>query len=352
MRDWIRRNPFLSFYVLAIAFPTLLFAYLAATEALLPDLYGPGTGLYRHFFDTMTGFLGEHPLLARHRDSALVFLSVYALVPLAAPFLFFPLAPTLSAVLVTGLGRGAAAARALLGAFVPVRGSLTVRQGLRLYGLVLLTIAGIVAFALLLEWTANEGRRLQSLGDTWGLASPSAFASGWGLALLTNQGGLFEELGWRGYAWPVLARAWRRPLTAAALLGLAWALWHFPREIAPLLSGQSSVASLAVEQALFIGSCIGMTVVAVTFVNHSGGSVWPAIMIHGTLNFLYQGFEAGRTGVRSDISWEPTAIWLAAALAVLVLVGPDLGWRRRLQLHGGDGRSDPANLWAAPAATT
>jgi hypothetical protein len=95
-----------------------------------------------------------------------------------------------------------------------------------------------------------------------------------------------------------------------------------------------------------------MTVVAVTFVNLTGGSVWPAIMIHGTLNYLFMGFETARSGVRSEIVAGPVVFWLVAAAVVLLAVGRDLGWRRRLELHGGDGSTDPANLWAAPAART
>jgi membrane protease YdiL (CAAX protease family) len=349
MRDWIRRNPFLSFYVLAVAFPIVLFAYLALMEAAAPNLYGPGVGVYRHFFDTMAQLLREHPLLALHRDSVLVFLSTYAIVPLAAPFLFFPLGPTVSALMVTGMARGGAAVRALAGAYAPLRGSLTAREGLRIYALVLLTVAGLVAASLLADLVVTGGARMAAMRQTWGLDGLTPFVAGWALALFTNQGGLLEELGWRGYAWPVLARMFRQPLVAATVLGIAWALWHFPREIAPLLAGEQSLTHLVAWQLLFIAGCIGMTVVAVTFVNCTGGSVLPAIMIHGTLNFLYQGFETGRTGVRSDITWEPTVIWVAAALVVVAFFGRDLGWRRRMQIHGGDGRSDPANLWALPA---
>ncbi|MFO1393353.1 MAG: type II CAAX endopeptidase family protein [Steroidobacteraceae bacterium] len=351
MRDWSRHHPFLSFYLLAIAFPVVLFAYLAVMEAAAPDFYRPGVGVYRHFFDTMEALLREHPLLALHRDSVLVFVSTYALVPLAAPFLFFPFGPTASALIVTGVARGGAAVRALLGALAPMRGKLTARDGLRIYGLVLVTIAGLVAASLLVDLLATGGARIAALRRTWGLDAPAAFLAGWSLALFTNQGGLLEELGWRGYAWPVLARSFRRPLVAATLLGIAWALWHFPREIAPLLAGEQSLAHLVTWQLTFIAACVGMTVVAVTFVNYTGGSVLPAIMIHGTLNFLYQGFETGRTGVRSDMTWEPTVVWVVAALVVLAMAGPELGWRRRMQINGGDGRSDPSNLWALPAKT-
>lgn len=349
MREWVRRRPFASFYLLAIAFPTLLFIYLIAMEVLAPDFYGPGVSVYGYFNRQMAQLLEQAPLLTQHRDGVLVYLTLYAMVPPGAPFLLFPFAPTVSALIVTSYGRGKQAARALLGAYRPWRGSLTTREGLRLYALLLLCILGFVSVVMLYDSLANGGARLGQFSRVWGLHAWPTFLAGWGAALFTNQGGLLEELGWRGYAWPLLARRLQRPLVAAAILGVAWALWHLPREIVPAVSGQLTPLSLLRDQALFITSCISMTIVAVTFVNYSGGSVWPAIMIHGTLNYLFLGFETGRTGVRSSFLVEPPLIWLTAALVVMAVVGPDLGWKRRMALHGGDGRTDPANQWALPA---
>jgi len=350
MREFIRQRPFLSFYVLAVAFPTVLFTYLIAMEVAWPDAFGPGISVYKQFNANMAALLQNSPYLTQHRDSVLVYLTLYAMLPLAAPFLFFPFAPTVSAVIVTGIARGGAAVKALLGAYAPKRGSLTWPQALRLYGLLLALIVAGVALVVLLDSLLNGGQRAPQFTKVWALADWRLFAAGWLAALFTNQGALLEELGWRGYAWPVLVRKFGNPLLAAVLLGVAWALWHFPREIVPIVTGQFDFGKLLVDQALFIASCIGMTIVAVTFVNYLGGSVLPAIIIHGTLNYLYLGFETARTGVRSEMTIAPNLFWVTAGLITLLVVGRDLGWKRRMELHGGDGRTDPANLWAGSPA--
>lgn len=343
---WIRRHPFASFYLLAILMPTLLFIYLIALEVLAPNLYGPGVGGMAKFQATMAEFQRNFPVFTQHRDSILVYGSVYLMIPYAAPFFFFPFAPTASALIVTALARGKAVVLALLSLYLPLRGNLGWRDGVRVYGTLLASMTALVVLAMLWESLVNGGARSGQMVQRWGLADPSLFFAGWLMALFTNQGGLLEELGWRGYAWPVLVRKLQQPLVAAVVLGVAWALWHLPREIVPVLTGQFQLSRFLVEQGLFIVSCIGMTIVAVAFVNHAGGSVLPAIMVHGVLNYLYLGFETGQAGVRSNFTWEPVVLWAVAAAVTLLAVGRDLGWSRRLALHGGDGRTDPANFWA------
>jgi membrane protease YdiL (CAAX protease family) len=189
-------------------------------------------------------------------------------------------------------------------------------------------VAG-AAVIVLLDSLLNGGQRLPQFTKAWALADWKLFAAGWLAALFTNQGGLLEELGWRGYAWPVLVRRIGSPLLAAVLLGVAWSLWHLPREILPIAMGQFAIGRFLVEQGLFIVACIGMTIVAVTFVNYLGGSVLPAIIIHGTLNNVYLAFETARTGVRSDMTITPNLFWVTAAVVTLLVVGRDLGWKRR-----------------------
>lgn len=342
----IRRHPFSTYYVLAVLIPTLLFTYLVALEVLAPDLQGPGIGAMAKFQTSLAELQKNSPVFTQHRDSILVYGSLYLMLPYAAPFFFFPFAPTTSALIVTALARGKAAVLSLLSLYLPLRGNLHWRDGVRIYGMLLLSMTALVALAMLWDSLALGGGRTGQMVQRWGLADPSLFFAGWLMALFTNQGGLLEELGWRGYAWPVLMRKLQQPLVAAVVLGIAWALWHLPREILPMLNGKFELGPFLVHQALFIVGCIGMTIVALAFVNHAGGSVLPAIMVHGVLNYLYLGFETGRAGVRSTNTWEPTALWVLAAVGTLLAVGPDLGWKRRLAIHGGNGHADPANLWA------
>jgi CAAX protease family protein len=56
--------------------------------------------------------------------------------------------------------------------------------------------------------------------------------------------GLFEELGWRGYALPRLLRH-HRPAAAALILGAIWLLWHLP-ELVSDPTGQRPVLPFAV----------------------------------------------------------------------------------------------------------
>jgi hypothetical protein len=350
LRGLMRRHPFAVFYIMAVAFPTLLFTYLIGLEVAAPNMYGPGIGPMKQFQTNMAALLQSAPVFTQHRDSVLVYLTVYASLPLAAPFFFFPFGPTAAALIVTSLARGRDVVAALLSLYLPLRGKLGWRDGARIYGTLLLAMATLIAASLLYESLLNGGERNGQMVQRWGLADPTLFAVGWLMALFTNQGGLLEELGWRGYAWPVLVRKLQQPLVAAVVLGTAWALWHLPREIVPILTGQFEAGRFLAEQAMFIASCIGMTVVAVAFVNHAGGSVLPAIMVHGTLNYLYQGFETSKAGVRSSFTWEPVVLWLVAGAVTLLVVGRDLGWKRRMAIHGGDGSTDPSLLWA-PART-
>lgn len=141
-------------------------------------------------------------------------------------------------------------------------------------------------------------------------------------ALLTaaflDQGALLEEAGWRGYAAPLLQEKAVSPLAAALIVGLAWGLWHIPRDIfADLIGRLGLLRYLTLYLPSFVLGTVAVSVIAVFLMNRLGGSLWPAIMAHGLTND-----SVGVSGL-ADITQALTPyhqITKAAPLAGLALV--------------------------------
>jgi len=91
-------------------------------------------------------------------------------------------------------------------------------------------------------------------------------------------GPLGEELGWRGYALPVLQDrlGWR---TASLALGLVWGVWHLP------LFFIDGTAQARIPLDLFLLSVLAMSVVFAWLVNRTAGSVVAALLFHTAINF-------------------------------------------------------------------
>ncbi len=326
------RYPFLLFYIIALAFPVILFSYLSILEVYFKTVHGDAYSYVGAFYALQADLVSRYPILFHHRDSILLYLTSYAMMWLAAPFFFFPFAPTASALLVSGLGNGSSAIKTLLSHYKPVRGRLTLKDGIRIYGSILLSIVALAgAFFIWAQVSGNDAMAEQMI-NTLGLFDVRYFAFGAFTALLLNQGGLLEELGWRGYALPLMLKRYS-PLAAALTVGVAWALWHLPREIPMLIAGQQSMLELLGGQVLFIISCGGLSVIASYFVNITGGSVLPAIMWHGMFNYLTAATSQRVEGaVRSEFDTLTPIFWVAAALAILLIAGRDLGHKRRLEI--------------------
>jgi membrane protease YdiL (CAAX protease family) len=100
-----------------------------------------------------------------------------------------------------------------------------------------------------------------------------------------DQGALLEELGWRGYAQTELQQIAASPLQAAIIVGIAWGLWHLPRDITT-----GVIERLGYEEYLlkflpsFLLGTVSVSVIAIYFSNRLGGSVIPAIVVHGITN--------------------------------------------------------------------
>ncbi|MEV4219766.1 type II CAAX endopeptidase family protein [Nonomuraea sp. NPDC049725] len=89
---------------------------------------------------------------------------------------------------------------------------------------------------------------------------------------------LGEEWGWRGYLAPLLAER-RGVLPGLALSGVVWGLWHAPLTLLgynyPMLGSWAAV--------YFVGFCV-LAGVLLGWLRLRSGSVWPAVVAHGSLN--------------------------------------------------------------------
>lgn len=94
-------------------------------------------------------------------------------------------------------------------------------------------------------------------------------------------GALDEEIGWTGYITEPLQSRWGT-LTAGALLGFIWAVWHF----IPLIQVHRSVEWIAWWS---LGT-IGLRMIMVWLYVHAGKSVFSAAVFHAMINLSWQLF--------------------------------------------------------------
>jgi membrane protease YdiL (CAAX protease family) len=149
-----------------------------------------------------------------------------------------------------------------------------------------------------------------------------------------------EELGWRGFLVPLLAKTMSFG-RLAVLSGAIWALWHFPLIIfADYNSGTATWYSLL---------CFAVMVVALAVIlawlRLRSGSVWPAAILHAAHNLVVQGFCD-----RVTVDTGPTP-WLTsefgAGLAIAIGLAAWLFWRSRGEVTaGGESVTAPARAIA------
>lgn len=341
-----RTRPLAVYYSIAFGLATAVWLYITGMEVALADSEPGGFSLFAHYYAEQRKIVEAAPILHHHTDSVLLYVSTYLVVPVAFAAFFFPFAPTLAGLVTVSLGWGKRALIALLGAYRPVRGNIDWQRGMRIYAAILAMLLVMAGLSVLRVYLGGDVERAGRMLVHLGVIDWRYVTAAWLVALLLNQGALLEELGWRGFALPLAIRKLGSPLAGALLVGTMWTFWHLPREIPTLLSGQQTLGVLVVGQFWFWLMCLSASLVMTYFVNLTGGSVLPAIMIHGGMNFIGGMLASERLGARTAFSAEAPLTWAAAAMVLLILVGRDLGWRERQAAHA-DGQ-DPADLWAGP----
>lgn len=316
MGELIRRRPLVTFYVLAFVLGAIV------TGLRLLD---PGA-MATVFKDMRTN--PWHPNI----------ISVFPLV-LERPVLWtgylFPFAPTAAALIIVAIGWGRPGLRELFDRLKFWREGVTWRQGLMVYAVMAAVYLATVAFLLIVLILREPNSGLAGMLQRYG-TTPFGIVGFMLVALFLGPGGLLEELGWRGFMFPLLVKKLANPLLACVVLGVLWGLWHFPREVPSIVSGNPAMlkggswGGFALNQLQFIaGTVISSILIAYVFFK-TGGSVWAAILAHNIGNefavgltlFTKSSLQIG--GITMDVD---TPMKLALVAAILLTTGTQLGRR-------------------------
>lgn len=222
-------------------------------------------------------------------------------------------APTISAILLTGLAEGKAGIRVFLGRL------LKWRVGFKWY-LVVLFGTAVMAYAAV-------GINLLFGGDIPEISLPvGAPREAWFIVLpivffvnIFFGGPLAEDIGWRGYILPKLKER-TNALYASLIIGVAWVLWHIPFFIFP--EGYSAVGSIPFVW--FALMTIAWSVLfAWVYVNTE--SILMPVLFHASINTTL-----GSLGVLGQSSGDLLPVilntiitWLAVTI-VIIRLGKDL----------------------------
>lgn len=138
-------------------------------------------------------------------------------------------------------------------------------------------------------------------------------------------GPLWEEPGWRGFALPRLQRQYG-PLIGTIILGVLWALWHFPGFLGGWMTG--GLMPLIV-------SGIAFSILATWIYNNTRGSILLMILFHSSSN---ASISVGARVLPTDLSptmqafvfsgWIPALTFAAIALIVVIATRGQLSYNR------------------------
>jgi len=135
-----------------------------------------------------------------------------------------------------------------------------------------------------------------------------------------------EELGWRGFLVPALARTKSFRMTAL-ISGATWAGWHFPLILGADYNGGTPP--------WYSVLCFAVMVVAMGFpfawLRLRSGSVWPAAILHASHNLFVQAFFDRVTVNTGPTRWLTGEFGAGLALAFIAIAW--IFWRARSSIE-------------------
>ncbi len=207
--------------------------------------------------------------------------------PLALLGLF---APAISAIIVSWWAQGKASVVKLFKRYTIWRFSV----GWYIFALLLMPIVYLIAFISTILFTHA------SFSHLFFSNSPLFLVIAYIYLMVNNSG---EEIGWRGFALPLLQLLLRSPVIAGLVLGIIWALWHLPLYINPALA--------TMPYPLFIVLTIGLSLIYTHVFNGSKGSLLTVVMLHAATDLLPRILQLMQVGPQFWVV-STILIWLVA----------------------------------------
>jgi len=309
----MRRRPIAWFFAIALGLEVVVVAvFLLSGAAARFETAVQAAGL-----DGKTDFVSAYQLAVEAPRA----------VPGIALSILQPFTPDIAAFVVAAAAFGLVGLKRLVRGFRFWSAEAGWRQGLRAWGLMLLTFFVFMPLA-----TAGLDALFMPEGTwKWGGHSVSrSLLPALFVALFLNIGAVSEESGWRGFAQPILQDR-RTPLAAALIVGLLWGIWHFPARPDILLGGYGLYGGAALLGILLV-RFVFLSIVMAYFYNRAGGSTLIAIAMHGLHNdpVLFSGTITGDTTASYVISeLALLAPIVATACVVLFVSGRRLGFDKK-----------------------
>lgn len=136
--------------------------------------------------------------------------------------------------------------------------------------------------------------------------------------------GMFEEIGWRGFALPHLQRRYSA-LVSSLIIGVAWAFWHFPNLVLP--SDRPPWWHLLA----FVPLTVALSLVFTWVCNSAGGNLLAVVVLHGALYTALSLCPAPDAGIAAQEDVILLLLWAAIAVGLVWRYGAaDLSRRDRV----------------------
>jgi uncharacterized protein len=149
-----------------------------------------------------------------------------------------------------------------------------------------------------------------------------------------------EEIGWRGFLVPELAKTHSFPATAM-ITGFIWAIWHYPI----LLFADYHSPAPAWYYVPLLTIMLPFLTFVWTWMRLKSGSIWRCVMLHASHNTFIQQFFDPLTVYRSKTGY--VAGEFGAALLILSILMAIYFWRRRDEVEIDNRQSAPPDYLAA-----